>query len=111
MAKETSDKSEEAFAKAEARIRDALKTGVTELHLRGLGLAELPESLGQLTQLQELDLSHNELTSVSESLGQFSQLRKLYLSDNQLTSVPASRSCPDLSWRCGGHSTLNPTHS
>jgi len=21
------------------------------------------------------------------------------------------RSCPDLSWRCGGHSKLNPTHS
>jgi hypothetical protein len=33
--------------------------------------------------------------------------------DLSVHNVPEYKngSCPDLSWRCGGHSTLNPTHS
>jgi Leucine-rich repeat (LRR) protein len=33
-------------------------------------LTELPESIGQLTQLQSLDLSRNQLTALPEWLGQ-----------------------------------------
>jgi internalin A len=90
MTKETSEERNAAFAQAEARIREALKTGVKELDLSGLGLAEVPESLGQLSQLQALYLSGNQLTSVPESLGQLSQLQVLNLSGNQLTLVPES---------------------
>jgi hypothetical protein len=50
-----------------------------------MGLADLPESLGQFTQLQSLNLSHNQLTALPESLGQLTQLHSLNLSDNQLT--------------------------
>jgi hypothetical protein len=40
ITKETSDESKAAFAKAEARIREALKTRATELDLSGLDLAK-----------------------------------------------------------------------
>jgi internalin A len=70
---------EEAFAEAEKRIQKALKTGATELDLGGLGLTELPESIGQLSRLQKLFLSNNQLTSLPESIGQLNHLRELEL--------------------------------
>ena len=51
-------------------------------------LTELPESLGQLTQLQSLDLSDNQLTALPEWLGQLTQLQSLDLCSSQLTAVP-----------------------
>ena len=81
---------EEAFAEAEKRIQEALRGNATRLYLSRLGLAELPESLGQLTQLQTLDLSRNKLTAVPESLGQLTQLQRLNLHSNQLTAAPES---------------------
>ena len=41
---------------AEARIERARRTGAVELSLSGLGLTSRPESLGNLTQLESLDL-------------------------------------------------------
>jgi len=46
---------DEAYRNAEAKIKAARRTGATELNLSGLDLSELPESLGQLTQLQTLN--------------------------------------------------------
>src|SRR4028118_754886 len=45
---------------AEQRIQKALKTGATKLDLVRLKLTALPESLGQLTQLQALDVADNQ---------------------------------------------------
>ncbi len=44
-------------AKATARIEKARKDGNTNLELNELGLTELPEAIGQLTQLQGLSLT------------------------------------------------------
>jgi len=53
-------------------------------------LAEIPESLSHITQLQELDLSNKKLTSLPKWLGKLTQLQKLNLSNNQLTTLPES---------------------
>ncbi|MEM6715467.1 MAG: COR domain-containing protein [Cyanobacteria bacterium P01_C01_bin.147] len=89
--------SEQAYAAAEKKIAEALQTGATELDLScewnaddSVKLSELPDSLGQLTQLRSLNLSENQLTALPESLGQLTQLRSLNLSYNQLTALPES---------------------
>ena len=61
-----------------------------QLVLNGLGLDDLPPSLGRLTTLECLDLCSNKLTSVPAALGQLSALMKLRLGDNRLTSIPAA---------------------
>ena len=75
---------------AEQKIQEALQSGATELDLRDMKLTELPESIGQLSQLTKLDLSNNQLTTLPPSLGQLTQLTHLTLSKNQLTTLPES---------------------
>ena len=58
------------------------------LDLHSNQLTALPMSLGQLTQLQSLDLAGNRLTALPESLGQLAQLQSLTLWGNQLTALP-----------------------
>ena len=88
-------------------------TGLQSLNLVHNQLTSLPESLGQLTGLQGLDLSRqpadhpagvpgsvdrparpclsdNQLTTLPESLGQLTGLQSLHLSGNQLTTLPES---------------------
>ena len=79
---------DKAFREAEKKIEDALRSGATELDLGGMKLTALPESLGQLTQLQTLHLTGNQLTALPEWLGQLTQLQTLHLSVNQLTALP-----------------------
>jgi hypothetical protein len=85
---------DEAYRIAEQKIEEARRSGAKELDLSGKygkekpKLTELPESLGQLTKLQTLDLSRNQLTTLPESLGQLTQLQTLDLSENQLTALP-----------------------
>ncbi|MBI3387446.1 MAG: leucine-rich repeat domain-containing protein [Deltaproteobacteria bacterium] len=84
---------DEAYRNAEQKIEAARRTGAKELDLGPWDanlqrLTELPESLGQLTQLQSLNVSRNELTAVPEWLGLLTQLRSLNLSSNQLTALP-----------------------
>lgn len=83
---------DEAYREAEKRIEEARRSRATELGLTGpvLGgpLTELPESLGQLTQLQSLSLSENQLALLPEWLGQLTQLQTLNLGSNQLTTLP-----------------------
>jgi internalin A len=73
---------------AEERIQAALSTKASDLHLAELGLTGLPESLGKLTSLQELDLMSNQLTSLPEWVGKLTSLQTLDLWGNQLTSLP-----------------------
>ena len=53
-------------------------------------LTSLPERISDLTQLKELDLSYNNLTSLPERIGDLAQLESLSLRDNQLESLPRS---------------------
>jgi Leucine-rich repeat (LRR) protein len=85
----------EAYKHAEVKIEEARLSGEKKLDLSARWdakdsqqLTELPESLGQLTRLQTMDLSGNQLTELPESLGQLMQLQTLYLSRNQLTVLP-----------------------
>ena len=48
-------------------------------------LTALPESLGQLPRLQQLDVRNNQLTTLPDWLGQLPQLQRLYVQNNQLT--------------------------
>ncbi|MBK8889824.1 MAG: leucine-rich repeat domain-containing protein [Dechloromonas sp.] len=79
----------EAYREAEQKIEAARRSGAKELDLsvrRGgyktPKLTALPESLGQFTQLQSLNLTNNQLTTLPEWLGQLTQLQSLNLSTN-----------------------------
>lgn len=60
------------------------------LHLNGLGLTHLPDSIGELSQLTTLNVSYNQLTHLPDWIGKLSQLTGLYVSHNQLTHLPDS---------------------
>ena len=75
---------------AEERIEEARRTGATGLSLTNLGLTAVPESIGQLEQLQVLHLWDNALTDLPESIGQLNHLQILNLSGNKLTALPES---------------------
>ena len=65
---------------------------VTGLVLSGNGLSgELPEELGNLTGMTELDLSQNQLDgSLPDGLAELTSLEELYLNNNQFSGpVPA----------------------
>ena len=74
---------DEAYRRAEQKIEEAARSGATELDLScdyGVDdsekLTELPEWLGQLTQLQTLDLQSNRLASVPEDLDRLRDVDK-----------------------------------
>jgi internalin A len=52
-------------------------------------LTSLPVEIGRLTNLSRLDISSNQLTSLPAWIGQLRKLNKLDISSNQLTSLPA----------------------
>ena len=90
---------DEAYYQAEKKIEEALKSGATELDLsvkwtdeKSPQLYELPESIGQLVQLQSLNLSNNKLLVLPESLGNLVQLHSLNLSRNKVVIWPKSLS-------------------
>ena len=53
-------------------------------------LESLPEGIGQLEQLVDLDLHANRLSALPDSLGNLCSLTKLFAHDNRLTAVPAA---------------------
>jgi internalin A len=80
-----------AYRKAEKMIEDARRSRAKELDFRMMELTELPESLGQLTQLQMLDISHNQLELLPEWIGNLTQLKVLrFWMNPKLTSLPES---------------------
>lgn len=84
--------SKEHYLSAEKQIQEALREKATILTLSGLKLTRLPESLGQLTDLESLDLSNNDLRELPMFLGQLKQLRSLFIDHNQLSEWPESLS-------------------
>jgi Leucine-rich repeat (LRR) protein len=65
-------------------------TFVTKLVLYGNDIAVVPDAIGALTNLKELDLSFNKIATLPASIGRLAALEKLNLDDNILTAVPAS---------------------
>ena len=76
------------LTEAKKRIAEAKRTKATELNLSLLGLTTLPPELGQLQNLQSLDLSENQLSALPEAVGQLQKLQSLDLSENQLSALP-----------------------
>ncbi len=61
-----------------------------ELRLSHNQLESLPYSIGNLINLQRLDLYNNKLSSLPDSIGNLINLQKLYLEHNKLESLPTS---------------------
>ncbi|BBI16314.1 leucine-rich repeat domain-containing protein [Neochlamydia sp. S13] len=62
---------------------------IRKLNVARIGLTLLPSEIGQLSQLQTLELSNNQLTTLPAEIRQLSQLQCLYLENNYLTTLPA----------------------
>jgi Leucine-rich repeat (LRR) protein/GTPase SAR1 family protein len=80
---------DEAYQEAERRIETARQEGATELDLSSMGLTEVPEAIGSLTQLQSLNLSNNQLTELPEAIASLTELQTLKFFNNQLTQLSA----------------------
>jgi leucine-rich repeat protein SHOC2 len=61
---------------------------LTNLELQHNELICIPETVGNLSNLINLDLSRNQLNSLPNSIGNLYNLIWLYLYDNKLTSLP-----------------------
>jgi len=61
---------------------------LTDLNLSGNQLRTLPESFGQLPNLQTFSAHSNQITSLPPGFGQLPHLQNLYLNNNQLTQLP-----------------------
>jgi internalin A len=68
-------------------IEAAKQRRETHLNLSSKQITELPEEIGQLTNLTSLDLSNNRLTSLPELIDQLTNLTSPNLSYNRLTSL------------------------
>lgn len=53
-------------------------------------ISQLPQSIGNLTELKGLFLSNQNITQVPESIGDLKSLEKLHLDNNRLTILPAT---------------------
>jgi len=60
-----------------------------KLDLNNNNLTTLPPKFGQLKNLQSLYLSYNNLTTLPPKFGQLKNLQSLYLSYNNLTTLPS----------------------
>ena len=58
------------------------------LNLSSNQLSELPPEIGQLAKLQSLDFSFNHLSELPSEIGQLANLQSLNLSSNQLSELP-----------------------
>ncbi|KKL64679.1 hypothetical protein LCGC14_2162570 [marine sediment metagenome] len=61
---------------------------VIKIKLVNYGLVTIPESIGFLEKLENLDLSHNRIKTIPESIGLLKNLKKLKLSINQIQNIP-----------------------
>jgi internalin A len=79
---------DQALREAEDRILESGKTAAPDLNLSNLGLLDLTESLGDLRQLQSLNLRGNKLTILPDCIAQLTRLQTLDLRYNRLTTLP-----------------------
>ncbi len=69
-------------------IEKAAREGWEVLNLSFESTSNLPDEIGQLTNLQTLYLSKSLLMTLPRTIGQLANLQKLYLRENRLTSLP-----------------------
>jgi internalin A len=65
-------------------------TNLQQLRLSNNQITAIPGSLARLTYLQELDLSNNQITVIPDSLARLTNLQHLYLYKNHITAIPDS---------------------
>ena len=70
------------------QIERTEKENWTTLDLAGEGIEGLPPEIGQLADLEVLDLYHNQLTTLPPEIGQLTHLQSLHLAGNRLTTLP-----------------------
>lgn len=58
------------------------------LTLKNAGLKEIPQEIGQLIYLEELNLSQNELTTLPESMKDLKNLKRINLDHNHFSLFP-----------------------
>jgi leucine-rich repeat protein SHOC2 len=75
-------------AELEQIIEQARLDRSSELCLNNCQIKNLPDSVGNLSNLQSLYLNRNHLTSIPKSIGNLSKLTRLELNLNGLTSLP-----------------------
>ncbi|MDO8516989.1 MAG: hypothetical protein Q7S33_02585 [Nanoarchaeota archaeon] len=63
---------------------------VTKLSLASWGLKKISDSIGNLTDLEYLNLNNNELTKLPETIGNLTNLKELYLLWNYNIILPDS---------------------
>jgi len=61
-----------------------------QLQLEDNRIQSIPDSIGNLKRLQHLNLNHNELSSIPESIGELQTLKELDLGWNKLKTLPHS---------------------
>ena len=61
---------------------------IESLQIFNVGLSELPESIGGLTELKSLRLNRNPLTTLPEQIGNLTHLESLELSYNYIKFLP-----------------------
>jgi internalin A len=70
------------------RIEEVRENDTTYLDLANLGLTELPPEIGQLQNLQLLQLDSNSLHTLPPEIGLLQNLYELIVTDNQLITLP-----------------------
>jgi uncharacterized protein (TIGR02996 family) len=67
-------------------------TALQGLQLSFNALKAVPDSIGKLVHLRKLDLCHNELTVLPDTVGKLRELRTLELTGNRLSHLPNAMS-------------------
>ncbi|MEO1486016.1 MAG: DUF5018 domain-containing protein, partial [Bacteroidota bacterium] len=55
-------------------------------------LTSIPKEIGELSELEELNLSNNQLKTLPDQMGKLSKLKRFIITDNELEQLPASLS-------------------
>src|SRR5215469_8504753 len=84
------DEEKTGMPEALRRIEEAGRRHATLLDLSFLGLATIPNSIGQLANLRYLSLDDNQITAIPDSIAELESLMDLSLDDNQITAIPDS---------------------
>ena len=65
-----------------------LSSSLTKLYASNLSLESLPPQVGDLSDLEVLDVSYNRLTSLPNEIGQLQRLRRLAFTRNKVSVLP-----------------------